>query len=67
MIIIKNNYIAPGPEFPKEVFCQWCSSIIKIDAVDIFTKQVKNLTDVTNPYNAKGFDCPCCGKVVIIG
>jgi len=59
MKIIKNTRPPAKPEFPKEVTCRNCKSVLEIEKDDI-----ENGTMVFSQreidHNVPGFTCPCC-------
>lgn len=60
MRVIENN--APPttkPEWPKEVKCRHCASIIELDKTDI-TTGTAFYSQREIDYNVRGFNCPCC-------
>jgi hypothetical protein len=67
MKIIQNNYIAPKPEYPKEVVCCHCTSIFEVDEKDVIIKPIYWQRGRESEESiSKIVICPCCSKNLLL-
>lgn len=63
-----NNYKPAPAEFPQEITCPWCQSVITVEAAaDIKNDMQAKQAESSSTVPAKGFICPACGGTVITG